>query len=1032
MANEQTIANLIVKLSAQTVELASGLKKAEGHVGAFKSAAMKLLGGISLAGLGVGLIKGIRDAQQYAAQMQVLAEKTNTNIEIISSLADASDDLGVSADQVANSFKFLGRSAYEATLNAGKQREAFQKLGVEYESTPGQVRPTLDILLDLAEALKKMTDSGDPRRNALAMEVLSRSFMDLIPLMTQGRKAIVDWMASSKDAGKAIDSYTGKAARQFSMDVSNLKDNIQGLALSIMGDLLPAMKSAVQGLIAWTTGIKDFYISFSLAMDAVKSLAIVAIPFVAAKLLSMVGSIGVVKQALDSIMLAKAIGGFSSLGLAVTNVGFIIKQFAVGTLGPMLLNPITWVVAALAVLTFAWLRLSKATEEAKVEHEKYIAAVSSMDLGTVQAEIVKYQAYLNTLAAFIKAKQAELEKETTAFGQAAIAASLDRAMKYQTDAIARLTALKKQAEKVKVVPPIDDNSAVLDKITAKTKEYDSALAGLVNPAAGARTALQAFEEELRKTAAFSPAMEAALGKMWAAFNRLQSATEKKALSEALDKREFASSVQAIEADMQRLDADYKQGLVGLDDYYQRRMTLIRNQVAAEVAFLEKQKVPGLPKSKAAEVDTAIAEKRAAGELKVTAEVDRQTEAYRRLRAEQREGDLADVLDADAAAVAELTIKYEDGLISVREYYAERRRLAAEASESEADKLEIEFEEANPEDEEAIFNRIAALRRKAQADSAALDRDEVLSTRAAVTKQYELRTAYLETVAAGQKYELDQMVAQGETELAALDQKHAGQLEAIRTFSEEKILLNGEYLEKTEALEQMKDAQDEARRAKKEQLEKDVLLKKLEYTKQGAQMVGEIFGNLYELSGKKVKAFFYLQKAAAIAEAIINVATGVTAALKLGPILGPVMAGIITSLGATQIAMIMSSTIKGMWKGGPVTGGSGTKDDVPAMLTRGEYVQPAPAVRYYGTEVMEAIRRRIIPRDVLKGFGFFPVARPQFAFAGGGSVSGGGGFTTNNFVDVGGVSVSNGDKVLESKMLRAMEETAIRVMKEHTR
>ena len=55
-------------------------------------------------------------------------------------------------------------------------------------------------------------------------------------------------------------------------------------------------------------------------------------------------------------------------------------------------------------------------------------------------------------------------------------------------------------------------------------------------------------------------------------------------------------------------------------------------------------------------------------------------------------------------------------------------------------------------------------------------------------------------------------------------------------------------------------------------------------------------------------------------------------------------------------------------------GKGTEDDVPAMLTRGEFVQPVSTVEHYGKEFMEALRNKSIPKEAI----------PQFAT--GGSVS----------------------------------------------
>ncbi|WP_047893247.1 hypothetical protein [Micromonospora sp. RV43] len=62
-------------------------------------------------------------------------------------------------------------------------------------------------------------------------------------------------------------------------------------------------------------------------------------------------------------------------------------------------------------------------------------------------------------------------------------------------------------------------------------------------------------------------------------------------------------------------------------------------------------------------------------------------------------------------------------------------------------------------------------------------------------------------------------------------------------------------------------------------------------------------------------------------------------------------------------------------GGSVWGrGTSTSDSIPAWLSNGEFVQPAASVDYYGQGLMEAIRHRLLPREIMPGF------------AGGGSVN----------------------------------------------
>lgn len=60
-------------------------------------------------------------------------------------------------------------------------------------------------------------------------------------------------------------------------------------------------------------------------------------------------------------------------------------------------------------------------------------------------------------------------------------------------------------------------------------------------------------------------------------------------------------------------------------------------------------------------------------------------------------------------------------------------------------------------------------------------------------------------------------------------------------------------------------------------------------------------------------------------------------------------------------------IQGFADGGPVRGpGTGTSDSIPARLSNGEFVQPANSTSHYGADFMEAIRRRALPRNAVRG------------------------------------------------------------------
>lgn len=119
----------------------------------------------------------------------------------------------------------------------------------------------------------------------------------------------------------------------------------------------------------------------------------------------------------------------------------------------------------------------------------------------------------------------------------------------------------------------------------------------------------------------------------------------------------------------------------------------------------------------------------------------------------------------------------------------------------------------------------------------------------------------------------------------------------------------------------------------------------------------------------------LQKAMAVAQAIINTAEGVTKALTLGPVLGPAMALAMGALGAYQVKLIQAQKFAA---GGLFKGIGGPREDANIIaVSDGEYIVNADSTKRY-KPVLDAIN--------------FGVARaaaaPQLAFAGGGAVTGG--------------------------------------------
>lgn len=189
---------------------------------------------------------------------------------------------------------------------------------------------------------------------------------------------------------------------------------------------------------------------------------------------------------------------------------------------------------------------------------------------------------------------------------------------------------------------------------------------------------------------------------------------------------------------------------------------------------------------------------------------------------------------------------------------------------------------------------------------------------------------------------------------------------------------------------------------------------------------DVLEDLYTATGEKSKELFYLAKGAAIAEATINIALGITKALGQQGIFGIAQGALIAAKGAAQIALISAQQYA---EGGLIHGKSPSSksDDKIIRVTSGEYVQPVSSVKYYGLNAMEAIRQKMLPRDIFREIKNLKVPSPRYAFAEGGAVSNNAGLSVNVPITV------NAPPDMIDRLSRTLqaeiESTTIRVMRE---
>ena len=419
--------------------------------------------------------------------------------------------------------------------------------------------------------------------------------------------------------------------------------------------------------------------------------------------------------------------------------------------------------------------------------------------------------------------------------------------------------------------------------------------------------------------------------------------------------------------------------------------------------------------------------------------------------------LGSVMDTEFATIE---AKYNQGLIKLGDYFDQRALLIQERVETEIALLKYEAEQEDDVDKVAIINA-KIFQKEQELNTALIDLE---NERYDEEKQLnDKRIADVESLNAlrlrKEKALKDQMEriqisavpgeqAEAMQEIANLQERHNRELKMIQDFYDKRIEIikeSGEEeskikeelakidLERQLAIQKQFELQQQEQTKITDEQQLKIVQARLETYGEMASSMSQIIADAYELMGKENKEMFEIMKDAALAEAIINIAQGITKAIATGGVLGIAQGAIVGAAGAIQIAKIERMEYGKYALGGLIPGSSPTKksDDKIVSVTSGEYIHPVDSVQHYGLGIMEAIRQKQIPRALLSNFSIPALTRDNIAFAAGGLVTKATtpGYQINVPVTVngGGSNMDQFTRILPQEI----EKTVQRLLREYT-
>lgn len=464
----------------------------------------------------------------------------------------------------------------------------------------------------------------------------------------------------------------------------------------------------------------------------------------------------------------------------------------------------------------------------------------------------------------------------------------------------------------------------------------------------------------------------------------------------------------IEIELAKLKAKLKNNEVALQEYYRRRVELAKKGFESEKRYLEYQISKEPDPDKKLKLQDKLFKLTKQHDVQLLELTQEKIEAEKRLRKEKEQ--MERMLENARLAL----INERSSLKEIED--AELARL----EQSQADRLKQLKEGNAKEDQIAEANRISQMER----ENLLLDQEKRTSDKR-LEIQRMLASARRELIDPTQdlnavfRAEMDQLAIQQEERLKTIKEKKLSEQEEIAAIEEAHRISQLE-----------KDKLHNEQRLQVQQMY-------LEGVKGILTNVNATFGDLYEMSGRKTKEFFYIQKAAAMAQTLMSTYeaaqkayTSLVGLPVVGPALAAGAAGAAIASGLARVAVIRSQKMAG---GGEVKGHSphAKADNVPIDATAGEFMHPVAAVKKYGKDFMESVRNLSFPVDLarqVKAAGRVYSPR-SMRFAEGGLIpsQGSAGAITNSITT--NVSV---ESPLGRRLRDEIEATTIKVLREEMR
>lgn len=165
-------------------------------------------------------------------------------------LALMAERVGGSTDQLTGAMSIMTRGLFDAEGGLGTTGQALENLGISVYDAEGNVKSATQLFSEIATTVGNMPDGLE--KTSVMMDIFGRSGSEMGDLLGAAADGGLDaFIAQAGELGLAMSPEQVEGVVEFGKKTEEMKQTLQGLAVTIGSEVLPAITPFIDELTTW-------------------------------------------------------------------------------------------------------------------------------------------------------------------------------------------------------------------------------------------------------------------------------------------------------------------------------------------------------------------------------------------------------------------------------------------------------------------------------------------------------------------------------------------------------------------------------------------------------------------------------------------------------------------------------------------------------------------------------------------------------------------------------------------------------------